>query len=112
MTEDSERSRRIRELNNAFRTTLTGGIVLISAGIIAKGAAFQAALLDAVRSYDDFDEDCDPWQEHDFGAITILGCRVFWKIDYYDCLLAMRSDEPADASLTTRVLTIMLADEY
>ncbi len=27
MTEDSDRSRRIQELNDAFRTTLTGGIV-------------------------------------------------------------------------------------
>lgn len=72
MTEHSERSRQIRELNDAFRTTLTGRIVLLSAGIIANGAAFQAALLDAVRGYDDFDEDCDPWQEHDFGMITIV----------------------------------------
>lgn len=30
-----------RELNDAFRTTLTGGILLFSARIIAKGAAFQ-----------------------------------------------------------------------
>ena len=76
MTEDSERSRQIRELNDAFRTTLTGGIVLFSAGIIAKGAEFQAALLAAVRSYDDFDEDCDPWQEHDFARQQYRGPRV------------------------------------
>jgi hypothetical protein len=112
MTEDSERSRQIQELNDAFRTTLTGGVVLLSAGIISKGAEFQEALLQAVRNFNDFDEDCDPWQEHDFGAIRIEGSRVFWKIDYFDCLLSMRSDDPADPSITKRVMTIMLAEEY
>ena len=66
-------------MNDTFRTTLTGGIVLFSAGIIVKGTAFQAALLDAVRSYNDFDEACDPHQEHDFDVIRNQGSRVFGR---------------------------------
>ena len=37
---------------------------------------------------------------------------VFWKIDAYDRTLEFGSDDPADPSVTRRVLTIMLASEY
>jgi hypothetical protein len=33
-------------------------------------------------------------------------------IDYYDATMEFGSEAPADASKTTRVLTIMLASEY
>jgi hypothetical protein len=33
-------------------------------------------------------------------------------IDYYDRELSMHSPDPADPSITQRVITIMLAEEY
>jgi hypothetical protein len=54
----------------------------------------------------------DPYGEHDFGALTVEDRKIFFKIDYYDRALAGGSPDPADPRVTTRVLTIMLAEEY
>ena len=70
------------------------------------------AILGKVMSFEDFTPDNDPHGEHDFGAFEHAGKRIFWKIDYYDAACENGSEDPADASKTTRVLTIMLADEY
>jgi Protein of unknown function (DUF3768) len=54
----------------------------------------------------------DPYGEHDFGNFTLAGRKFFWKIDAYDANMEFGSEDPADPSQTTRVLTIMLAEEY
>jgi hypothetical protein len=102
----------IRTLNDAFRRTFVGGAVMITAGVEAIPADQRRALLQKVRSFDAFSEDNDPHAEHDFGAVDEGGERYFWKIDYYDRAMEFGSPEPADAAVTTRVLTIMRADEY
>ena len=63
-------------------------------------------------TFGSFTEDNDPHEEHDFGVVEHGGVRCLWKIDYYDREMEMLSPDPADPSVTTRVLTIMLADEY
>jgi hypothetical protein len=108
----TERSNRIRELNDAFRTTLEGGRCLFTAGVSDLGVAFATAALVAVRAFTVFTRDNDPYGEHDFGAFEIGEERLFWKIDYYDQTLCFGSKDPADSALTKRVLTIMLAEEY
>ena len=42
----------------------------------------------------------------------VEGERLLFKIDYFDRSLTGHSADPADPSITTRVLTIMLAEEY
>ena len=71
-----------------------------------------AELLIAVEDFDSFTEDNDPYGERDFGVIKLNGNTFFWKFDYYDVDLQMHSPDPSDATVTTRVLTVMLADEY
>jgi len=40
-----------------------------------------------------------------------MGERVMFKIDYYDLYLKYRSENPADPDVTSRVMTIMLAND-
>lgn len=100
----------IRTLNDAFRSTFIGGNVVVTRGISALGNL--EALIDQVQRYDNFAEDSDPHGEHDFGSLVFEREKIFWKIDYYDSQLDQGSPDPADASQTTRVLTVMLASEY
>jgi hypothetical protein len=69
-------------------------------------------VLNAVHSYNSFDESNDPYGEHDFGSLRTANQTVFWKFDYYDADLQMASPDPSDPTVTVRVLTIMLAEEY
>jgi hypothetical protein len=107
-------SDRIRELNDAFRKTLEPklGRAVMTAGIGSLPASEQMAAIEKVKSFDAFDADNDPHGEHDFGSFEVAGNRLFWKIDYYDRALEYGSDDPADPLKTTRVLTLMLAEEY
>jgi len=102
----------IRQLNDVFRQTFTGGTVLLTPGIQSAGGDHLSELLIRIRTFAAFSEDNDPNHEHDFGGLEWRGEKVFWKIDYYDQDLQYHSPDPADASITTRVLTIMLAREY
>jgi len=99
---------RIRDLNDTFRSTFTGGRIAMTAGVAALPEALTAHVLQRVRSFEQFDSDNDPHGEHDFGAFEVDGDRYFWKIDYYapDMDGLGRSERPR------RVLTVMLADEY
>ena len=100
------RAKRICELNDGFRRSLAGGRVLMTAGVLAQGQTFARQALAAVRAFDAFIPDDDPHGEHDFGAIEIDGRRLFWKIDYYEPTGQTGSSDPADPTLTLRVLTI------
>jgi hypothetical protein len=105
-------TKRIRELNDALRETFDGGKVVMTRGVIALGAEVIHALTEALQSYDNFNANNDPYGEHDFGVITIDVNDLVFKIDYYNLDLSAHSPDPADPAVTTRVLTIMLADEY
>jgi len=65
-----------------------------------------------LRTFEAFDVENDPYQEHDYGVLVIEGETLFFKIDYYNLALDGLSDDPTDPLVTARVLTIMLAAEY
>ncbi len=108
----TSRTGRIRALNDQLRATGCGGAVVVTRGIAALSGRIQAAILAAVRRFDDFSVANDPHGEHDCGLIAVAGHRVLFKIDYYDPSLCGHSAVPADPVVTRRVLTIMLASEY
>jgi Protein of unknown function (DUF3768) len=105
-------SDRIRVLNDNFRTTFVGGRVVITAGVADLPIDVKAQALIQVQRFSQFSADNDPYEEHDFGSFELSREKFFWKIDYYDALCEFGSEDPADPEKTTRVLTIMLADEY
>ncbi|UTP39781.1 DUF3768 domain-containing protein [Phenylobacterium sp. LH3H17] len=112
----SSDTQRIRALNDQVRsagpTQSAQARWLITAGVRALGDAATTAAVQAVRRFETFDANNDPHGEHDFGAFTIVGEQLFWKIDYYDHDLSAGSPDAADETLTCRVVTLLLASEY
>lgn len=103
---------KIRYLNDALRTLTGEGRIVFTAGIAALPSRQQAAILDRVFAFSAFTPDNDPYGEHDFGSFGYAGKSIFWKIDCYDRALKFGSPDPSDPAVTTRVLTVMLAEEY
>ncbi|MBF9060057.1 DUF3768 domain-containing protein [Rhodobacterales bacterium HKCCSP123] len=105
--------KRIRELNDLFRSTGYGeGAVLVTRGIEALGPTALLSIVETVRDFADFPQESDPWGEHDFGAFEYEGEKIYWKIDYYNLDRTAGSPNPANPAVTSRVLTILLANEY
>lgn len=107
---------RIRQSNDEMRrrgpAQTEAARWLITSGIQALGPEAVMVIVEGVRRFDEFTPDNDPHGEHDLGAIEFDGRKIFWKIDYYNTSLDGGSPDPADDSVTCRVLTIMLSDEY
>ena len=107
-----DKTKRIRELNDTLRRTFTGGRVLLTSGVDALPPDMKANVILAVRSFNAFDNNNDPHQEHDFCAFEVAGEKYFAKIDYYSPDMQGGSEDPSDPEKTARVLTIMFASEY
>ncbi|RVG23664.1 DUF3768 domain-containing protein [Sinorhizobium meliloti] len=108
----SQKSYQIRELNDELRTTLCTGRVMLTSGVQVLEEGPRSELRRAVQQFDGFEPANDPYGEHDVGRVVVGTEGYFWKIDYYDVDLRYHSPDPADAAVTTRVLTIMREDEY
>ncbi len=113
------RTKRVREFNDAFRKApgiigplIANGLLVITRGVAGYGNDFIDRAVGAVREFDAFTEDNDPYGEHDFGIFPLDGVSLNWKIDYYDPSMEWGSKDASDPRLTKRVLTILLADEY
>jgi uncharacterized protein DUF3768 len=111
----SPKAQEIARLNDLIRQApglYPNSRIVVTEGILALGEADRSAIIEKVESFDAFNDDNDPYGEHDFGSFAQGGKRIFWKIDTYDLDLAGGSEDPSDPTQTTRVLTIMLASEY
>ena len=64
-------------MNDAFRRSFGGGVVLVTPGIQTLGLLAQVAINQAVREFDEFDEGNDPFHEHDFRAIDHGDVKIF-----------------------------------
>jgi len=74
----------ISRLNDLLRTHGIGGKVVATPSIVGLSTDTRADVLNAIRNFDTFTEDNDPYGEHDCAAIEVEGRRIFWKIDGVD----------------------------
>ena len=114
----------LRARNDRFRRTLTGGSVMLSAGVVTLGAANQARIIATVRGFTGFDDDFeigDPFDDHSIGDIEVEveePCihrwpeLIFFQIDDLGRPATGAGSSPAPASGTAPVLTLMLASEW
>ena len=109
---EEERLQLVREQNDYLRRWYGGGRVQLSAGVLALNGNIIRAAQRRMKAYDEFDEGNDPFLEHDFGSFELSQRRFIWKISYYAPDLEHGSEDPADPDKTTRVLTLLLAEEY
>ncbi len=102
----------IKSLNDRFRKSFSGGRVILTDVIHALNSIDKFNIIKEVMKFNEFTESNDPYNEHDFGKFKYKDYEIMWKIDYYDKSLMYASDNSADDTITTRVMTIMLAEEY
>ena len=102
----------IRRYNDKFRRSFNGGKILLTCGVQALDPVLVQEILLAVQQFDQFDSANDPYNEHDFGTLSLGRQRLCWKIDYYDKSMQFGSSDPSDEDQTVRVLTVMLTSEY
>lgn len=103
---DLVRSKGTACLNDEYRKARQGFMVTIGVSALPN----IAEIIDMVSNFNEFNEDNDPYGEHDFGSFEVFGEKLFWKIDYYDSALESWADPLS--SECHRVLTVMLAKEY
>ena len=109
---DPARAAEIAARNDALRCNRLGGHVVMTAAAAALPADTLNAVILALRRFDAFTPDNDPYGEHDFGAFEHAGERFFFKIDTYaDHTLTHGAEDPL-APGVVRVLTLMLASDY
>lgn len=98
-------------LDRTARTVITRSCLerLAEAEGAPKEQVFLQAQLMAAFRHCNFSADSP---ERDFAVIEYLGHKVWLKVDYYDAAMECGSPDPADAAQTTRVITILLPEDY
>lgn len=98
--------------NDNFRKHLSQGTLVLTQGIRSNAPEDIKEIITKVRTFDTFDENNDPYNEHDFGAFDFKGKKIFWKIDNYDREFLYLSPDVSNPRLTNKVMTVMYAEEY
>ena len=99
-------------LNDRLRCDGIGGKIVVTNSIAELSISTKAKIFQAIQKFDTFNEDNDPYGEHDMGFLNVDNLNLAWKIDYYDNKLECHSPDKADPNVTTRIMTVMLQNEY
>ncbi|MDJ0820325.1 MAG: DUF3768 domain-containing protein [Paracoccaceae bacterium] len=109
--------------NDAFRRLACLGIapdqpiqgrLHVTRSLMEAGDGFVDEAVKATGEFGTFAPENDPAGWHDFGAVTIRGETVFWKLDLYEADSDFRygAEAPDNPDTTMRVLTIMMARDW
>jgi hypothetical protein len=108
----TDKTTRIRELNDSMRKNIYQERAFITRGVAALGPTVVDRIVKTVMTFDTFCHENDPHNQHDFGGFEDDGILIMFKIDYYDKAMEFHSPEPSDPVVTERVITILLGSEY
>jgi len=97
--------------NLVLQKALDYGKAVISRTFNVLDEELKQEAYEKIREFTDFNEDNDPYNEHEFGKLSISnGDNLYWKIDYYaDSNCELGTLHKAEAYL---VLTIMILEDY
>lgn len=116
LAEKAKVTAKIAELNDKVRSRMSPNWIFTNLVRSLDGDKLNQ-LIQLVKQFNQFDQDNDPYGEHDFGMIPLDGTTYYWKISYYDKASWKKgqeygSESPEDENVTHRIITIMECSEY
>jgi hypothetical protein len=105
----------IAKINDEFREKLVPddfNDVFISLEVSFLEDDELEGLKEMIRKYNNFNDDNDPYGEHDMGSLTYNSRTYFFKIDYFKLGNFNEGADPYQEKEVSRVMTIMHASEY
>ena len=88
---------RTRTLNDALRTSLTGGSVMLTRAVAALGAEAQREILEAVKRYGAFDADNDP-----MASMTSAQSKLKGRVSFSKSIITIATTRSLPLMLPTR----------
>ena len=99
---------KIRELNDEFRKNGQPENIYLSLAVVQIKEPLFKQLLEKIKSFSNFTPKNDPDGDHRTGGFKIGMHNVEWVIDYYDLDEDDESPDPSNASVTTRIMNVVL----
>lgn len=85
---------------------------LCSGSVNAQGLEFVLECFRAVKAYDVFTKENDPFGSHEMGFMEVQGQKVWWKIDLYNLAYDGGATMPTSLADTRRVLTVFFPSDH
>lgn len=102
---------KIRELNDAFRKNLSTGHLYVTREFNVLPSKIKVEIIKAISQFNNFGDEIDPDNEHDFGFVSVDDIDIMFQIDCLQANSNQICSNPNTAEQSRRVLSIMLTKE-